>query len=124
MTIKNAKYQEITFLDGGDDYHTERFGALIVDNSTQTPLTIDATTEFVDATARTTAIQITGNALNNTILGGSGKDSLYGGDGTDSLVGGKGNDILDGEDGDDTLIGGLGTRATAKTYSSASRRTI
>ena len=70
--------------------------------------TLDAQIITADASARTKAIRITGNALANSILGGSGKDSLYGGAGADYLAGGKGNDKLYGQAGDDYLEGGAG----------------
>ncbi|BAY75605.1 hypothetical protein NIES25_20520 [Nostoc linckia NIES-25] len=75
----------------------------------------------------TSAINGTGNALNNTITGngannqlngdtgndtlngGGGNDTLTGGTGNDSLIGGTGNDILVGSAGSDTLTGGTGT---------------
>ncbi len=47
----------------------------------------------------TTAINSTGNALDNVITGNSGNNSLFGYDGNDTLVGGAGKD---------TLTGGLG----------------
>lgn len=65
----------------------------------------------------TTAINGTGNELNNLIYGnaadnvlsgGDGADQLFGGDGRDYLDGGDGNDYLDGGNDDDTLIGGAG----------------
>jgi Ca2+-binding RTX toxin-like protein len=74
----------------------------------------------------TTAINGTGNILNNiitgnsaantlngvngndTLNGGSGNDTLNGGSGNDTLNGGSGNDILNGGSGNDTLNGGSG----------------
>jgi Ca2+-binding RTX toxin-like protein len=52
---------------------------------------------------------ITGNSGNNTLNGGDGNDTLNGGAGVDSLLGGKGNDILIGGTGNDTLTGGVGS---------------
>ncbi|MGO1077789.1 calcium-binding protein [Inquilinus sp. CA228] len=49
-----------------------------------------------------TAINGTGNALNNTILGNAGNNVLNGAAGDDQLVGGKGNDIY--------LVGAAGDR--------------
>jgi len=43
----------------------------------------------------TSAINGTGNALNNTIIGNAGDNVLDGGAGSDTLAGGKGNDIYD-----------------------------
>ena len=51
---------------------------------------------------------ITGNAANNTLNGGDGNDTLNGGNGIDSLIGGNGNDILAGGSGNDVLTGGGG----------------
>jgi Ca2+-binding RTX toxin-like protein len=53
----------------------------------------------------TTAINGTGNALNNFIVGNEGSNSLSGGDGNDVLQdgGGAANDTLRGGNGDDTL---------------------
>ncbi len=67
-----------------------------------------------------TAIQGTGNSLNNTIGGNSqnnildgkaGNDSLSGYDGNDTLIGGLGNDTLSGGNGNDRL-NGFGTVAS------------
>ena len=62
----------------------------------------------IDASSRTAAIAVLGNALKNTILGGGGADSLLGGTGVDVLQGGDGADTLDGGDGNDNLTGGSG----------------
>ena len=66
----------------------------------------------------TTAIDLTGNELNNTVVGnaganvldgGDGADSLLGGGGGDDLVGGLGNDVLNGGAGADDMAGGAGS---------------
>ncbi|KAF0654381.1 putative rhizobiocin/RTX toxin and hemolysin-type calcium-binding protein [Cyanobium sp. Copco_Reservoir_LC18] len=66
----------------------------------------------------TTAINGTGNELDNVLIGNSGvntlsglggNDLLTGLAGNDSLSGGGGNDTLDGGAGRDTLTGGLGS---------------
>ncbi|WBS03492.1 calcium-binding protein [Pseudoduganella sp. SL102] len=49
----------------------------------------------------TTAINVTGNAANNTLTGNATANILAGGGGNDTLIGGKGNDTLAGGDGDD-----------------------
>lgn len=77
-------------------------------NSASANVTIGAKIIKADATTRTTAININGNMLNNSIIGGSGNDKLYGGAGNDSLIGGKGNDSLWGGAGNDSLWGGGG----------------
>lgn len=69
------------------------------------------------STTGTSAVNLTGNSLNNeiegnsnknAINGGSGNDSLSGNGGNDTLTGGSGNDSLVGGTGNDTLVGGLG----------------
>ena len=54
------------------------------------------------------AINGTGNALNNTITGNSANNVLSGGSGNDRLNGSAGNDTLNGDSGNDTLNGGAG----------------
>ncbi|MGB3422577.1 MAG: alkaline phosphatase [Dolichospermum sp.] len=55
-----------------------------------------------------TAINGTGNGLDNTITGNSGNNTLNGGAGNDTLLGGTGNDTLIGSAGNDSLVGGTG----------------
>jgi Ca2+-binding RTX toxin-like protein len=50
------------------------------------------------------AVNVTGNALNNTLTGHAGADSLSGLWGNDTLIGAGGNDILDGGLGNDTAV--------------------
>ena len=52
----------------------------------------------------TTAINGTGNALNNILIGNSAANSLSGGAGSDTLNGGAGNDTMIGGLGDDTYV--------------------
>ena len=83
-------------------------GTEYYDDSSPSKVTLPSDIVTGDATARTKAIRINGNAFDNTILGGSGKDTLYGKDGNDYLEGNGGADKLYGNDGDDTLWGGIG----------------
>ncbi len=53
-------------------------------------------------------IDLTGNALANTIIGNDAVNHLTGGDGNDILTGNGGNDILDGGLGEDQMTGGTG----------------
>jgi Ca2+-binding RTX toxin-like protein len=55
-----------------------------------------------------TAINGTGNSLDNILTGNTGANTLNGVDGNDRLFGGSGNDTLDGGAGDDVLTGGIG----------------
>jgi Ca2+-binding RTX toxin-like protein len=52
----------------------------------------------------TTAINATGNALNNLLTGGSGANNLNGGAGDDTLIGLAGNDTMVGGTGNDTYV--------------------
>jgi serralysin len=52
--------------------------------------------------------RLVGNELANTLFGGAGNDVLMGGAGNDALHGGAGNDRLIGGDGIDRLTGGAG----------------
>ena len=81
---------------------------MILTNSNKSSVTVDTTTQNIDASERTKTVKITGNKLANTISGGSKNDSLYGGKGNDSIVGNAGNDKLYGGKGNDTLWGGKG----------------
>ncbi len=56
----------------------------------------------------TTAINGTGNALNNTITGNTANNILNGGLGADTLNGGGGDDLLFGGQGNDNLTGAAG----------------
>lgn len=81
---------------------------LTLTDSSSANVTLNSEEKIGDATARTKAIKIMGNALDNSILGGTGKDTLYGADGDDYLVGNDGNDKIYGQNGNDTLWGGIG----------------
>ncbi|MEH2249962.1 calcium-binding protein [Nostoc sp.] len=56
----------------------------------------------------TSAIDGTGNSLNNFLFGNSNNNTLNSGAGNDTLDGNFGNDILNGGDGNDSLQGGPG----------------
>ncbi|MDZ8189190.1 MAG: calcium-binding protein [Nostoc sp. ChiSLP02] len=56
----------------------------------------------------TSAINGTGNNLNNLLFGNTANNTLSGKAGNDTLDGNLGNDILNGEDGNDSLQGGPG----------------
>ena len=108
LTVKKAKGKKIAFVDAKGKLRTVIGGAQIFTDSSSAKVTLSSGVEVGDATTCTKAINLTGNALNNTILGGTKNDSLYGGNGNDSLVGSSGNDKLYGQAGADTLIGGAG----------------
>lgn len=111
LTVKNAKNKTIRLITStGKSLSTVIGGAstLTLTDSNNSKVTLGSGVTVGDATARTKAIRLTGNELNNSILGGSGKDTLYGADGNDYLSGSAGNDKLYGQNGNDTLWGGAG----------------
>lgn len=110
VTVKNAKDKKITIVDADGNETSAIYGGLTlnVTNSTASAVTLDSSYANADASSRTTAIKITGNALNNSIVGGLKNDTFYGLAGDDKLYGNVGNDKLYGGTGNDTLIGGNG----------------
>ena len=114
LTVKNAKGKTLSLTtSAGKSFSTVLGGSttstlLTVTNSTKSPVTVGSDIQIINASKRTKAVKITGNALDNTISGGSKNDSLYGGDGDDYLYGGSGADKLYGDSGNDTLRGNSG----------------
>lgn len=84
-----------------------------LDDSAAAKITLSSAIIKADASTRTKAIRLVGNASDNSIFGGSGKDTLYGGKGNDYLAGNAGNDKLYGQGGNDTLWGGVGNDSLA-----------
>ena len=114
ITLKGAATLQTLNIIGEEK---EEVPTVIFNNRTKSPVTVGSAYQNADATARTTAIKITGNAQDNSIVGGTandtidggkGDDIIYGGTGNDSLVGNAGSDELYGEAGNDTLRGNNG----------------
>jgi serralysin len=79
-----------------------------------TTLTLGANLENLDASATgTTKLNLTGNALANTLKGNDADNILDGGAGNDILIGGKGNDTLKGGAGADVFKWELGDGGSA-----------
>jgi Ca2+-binding RTX toxin-like protein len=70
--------------------------------------TLSANVENLTLTG-TTAINGTGNTLNNVLTGNSANNNLSGGAGNDTLDGGTGNDTMVGGTGDDTYVVNVST---------------
>ncbi|MBW4533543.1 MAG: VWA domain-containing protein [Pleurocapsa minor HA4230-MV1] len=62
-------------------------------------------TSAINGTGNTLNNSITGNTANNSLNGAEGDDTLNGGAGNDKLYGKIGNDLFNGGDGDDYLSG-------------------
>ena len=121
IRVKNGKGKKLSLYNNANTLTTTVIGGssgtttssststnLSVTNSTKSPVTVGSAIKIIDASKRTTAVKITGNALANIIKGGSGVDSIYGGSGNDSIIGNNGNDKLFGDAGNDTIRGGSG----------------
>ncbi len=98
LTVKNGAGKSLSLIDSKGKSSTTIVGGsadvLTLDNSSKSPVTLASGVKTADASTRTKAIKITGNALDNSIIGGSGADTLYGGTGNDSLWGNKGADTF------------------------------
>jgi len=95
---------------GNDVYAVDNIGDIVIEASTlateidkvnsSISYTLKANVENLTLTD-TTAINGTGNALNNLLVGNSGANVLNGGAGDDTLIGGAGKDVLTGGTGAD-----------------------
>ncbi|MDC4378160.1 putative Ig domain-containing protein, partial [Acinetobacter baumannii] len=91
---------------GNDTYVVDNTGDIVTENAgegidtvlSSITYTLSSNLENLTLTG-STAIDATGNTLNNTLTGNSGVNALNGG---------AGNDILDGQGGNDQLTGGTG----------------
>ena len=92
-------------LNGGTDLVQSSVTYTLSDNVEN--LTLTGITA-INGTGNSLNNTITGNGGNNTLNGGTGADTLNGGAGNDSLLGDTGNDTLNGGAGNDSLVGGIG----------------
>ncbi|MFQ6403878.1 calcium-binding protein, partial [Methylophilus sp. 'Pure River'] len=88
--------------------------------TTFTTLTIGANLENLDASLTgSTKLNLTGNALNNTLIGNDANNILDGGAGNDILIGGKGSDTLKGGLGSDVFKWGADDLGSAGNISNS-----
>ncbi len=101
---------------GNDTYNVDSAGDVVTETST-IPTEIDTVNSSIDYTLGAnlenlglmgTAINGTGNSLNNLIIGNASNNYIFGDIGNDTLNGGAGDDTLDGGTGNDKLNGGIG----------------
>ncbi|MBD2140890.1 calcium-binding protein [Anabaena sp. FACHB-1250] len=129
---------------GDDIYIVDSITDIITENANEGTDTIQSSVTLTLATnvenltlTGTTAINGTGNELNNVIMGNSANNTLNGGAGNDTLDGGAGTDTLIGGTGDDIYIidsttdiitenanEGIDTIQSSVTYSIAARTNI
>lgn len=96
---------------GNDTYVVDSTGDIVTEQASagtdliqsSVTYTVGANIENLTLTG-TTAINGTGNTLNNVLTGNSAVNTLTGGGGDDTLDGGAGNDTLAGGTGNDTYI--------------------
>jgi Ca2+-binding RTX toxin-like protein len=96
---------------GNDTYVVQAAGDVVTESAGEGSDTIESSISIAALAANvenltltgSSALNGTGNALNNVIIGNSGANTLTGGDGDDILSGGAGNDTLVGELGADTF---------------------
>ncbi len=112
LTVKNGKNKKLALTDSTGQSYTAVVSAsnamkVTLTDTYTSPATLDAGIKTVDASSRKKALNLTGNALANSIKGGSGNDTLTGGKGNDSLWGNGGNDtfIYSSGDGKDVIYG-------------------
>ncbi|MBS0310274.1 MAG: hypothetical protein JSR88_02910, partial [Proteobacteria bacterium] len=100
---------------GNDTYVVDNFGDVLTEAANEgvdtvrssISHTLGANLENLVLTG-STAINGSGNALNNLLIGNAGNNILYGDAGVDTLLGYAGNDRLNGGAGNDFLQGGQG----------------
>ena len=95
---------------GNDTYYVDNAGDTIVENAGEGADTVIASVDYTlpanveNLTLTGSAVNGTGNALDNVITGNALNNVLSGGAGNDKLVGGAGADTMIGGTGDDTYI--------------------
>jgi Ca2+-binding RTX toxin-like protein len=100
---------------GNDSYYVDNAGDIVKENANEGTDTVFTTISYTLASnlenltlLGTSAINATGNGLNNSLTGNNAVNTIDGGIGNDTLNGGGGNDILLGGVGADDLTGGIG----------------
>jgi Ca2+-binding RTX toxin-like protein len=102
-------------LDGNDTYVVDHIGDLVTELANNGVDTVQSSVTYTLASnvenltlTGTTAINGTGNTLDNLVFGSSATNVLTGVNGNDTLRGGVGNDTVNGGSGNDTFLFGRG----------------
>ena len=106
-TMKGGFGDDNYFIDNTGDVVTEKLNEGTDKVNSSITYKLSANVENLTLTG-TSAINGTGNNLNNTLVGNSAANQLNGDVGNDTLDGKSGNDALRGWSGIDTMIGGVG----------------
>lgn len=102
-TMQGGLGNDIYVVERTTDVVTEGFGEGIDTIESSVTLTLGDNVENLILTG-SSALNGTGNALDNILIGNSGANILVGGAGNDRLDGGAGNDTMRGGLGDDTYV--------------------
>ena len=101
--------------NGDDTYMVNNTGDIVVENAGEGSDTVVSSVTYTLVSqvenltlTGSSAIDGTGNELDNVLIGGFGGNILSGLDGNDYIDGGAGGDTIHGGVGDDTLLGGAG----------------
>jgi len=95
--------------NGNDTYYVDNTGDVVMENANEGTDTVNSSITYTLGNnvenltlTGTSAINGTGNTLNNVLTGNNGINTLTGSGGSDSFKGNGGNDILTGGNGSDT----------------------
>jgi Ca2+-binding RTX toxin-like protein len=106
-TMAGGLGNDVYYVDSSLDVLVENVGEGTDTVVTSTSYSLRANFENLSLSG-SSAANVNGNELDNTVAGNNGDNSILGLAGNDKLTGNGGNDTLDGGAGTDTLIGGLG----------------
>ena len=125
ITLKNAGAKAISLKDGHGNYTASSTAITLASNFTGT---MDATkylasVKTIDGRNATKAVNITGNAQNNTIYAGKAGGTINGGAGNDTLYGGAGKDTFVYANGNETIYNYVSGSDTIKLSSTTLRNT-
>lgn len=96
------------YVTDGSDTITELVGEGIDWVKSQVSIILAANVEYLDLLGGFSALNGTGNAMNNRIIANGADNTIAGGAGNDTMIGGAGNDFISGGADADSLVGGTG----------------
>lgn len=106
-TMRGGVGNDVYIVDNAGDRVVEFANAGVDTVRSQISYSLTANVENLSLLGNS-AINGTGNALDNVLIGNAGANQLAGGAGNDTLNGGAGNDTLNGGTGADRMAGGAG----------------